>query len=364
MSIHPFLLAAAATLSLSAPAVAQTADALKVIEIDVEGGAATLYVTPQGHSLLVDTGWPAGQGGPRGTADKAAPYVLNSAERIVAAAKAAGLSKLDYVLITHYHLDHVGGVPDLVKLIPVGTVIDHGNNHEFPPPGAPQAALTGASATLYPAYLKAIEGIARRSVAAGDKIDIDDLHITVTNAAGALIPTALAGGGAPGVDCAKAVPKAEDGGDENARSVGLFMTYGTTRIFAGGDSIWNIENALVCPTNRIGPIDLYVANHHGSALSNSPQFLKSIAPRVIAMDNGPAKGGDASSLDSFRMSPRLQGLWQLHKAVNPAVKNEPDAHLVNVPEATDGAAMNIAVGKDGTITVTNGRTGRSETYRR
>ena len=194
MTIRPFLLAAAACALLPVPAVAQSADQLKVIEIDVEGGAATLYVTPQGKSLLVDTGWPAGQGGPRAEAGKEPAFVLNSAERIVAAAKAAGLSKIDYVLITHYHLDHVGGVPDLVKLIPVGTVIDHGANRENPPAGSPPASLTGAPTTLFPAYLEAIKGLTRRSVAPGDMIDIDGLSVTVTNAAGALMPTSLPGG--------------------------------------------------------------------------------------------------------------------------------------------------------------------------
>ncbi len=364
MTLKPLLLAAVLLLPGSAAMAAAPADTLKVIEVDVEGGAATLYVTPQGHSLLVDTGWPAGAGGPNAEPGKQPAYVLNSAERIAAAAKAAGVSKIDYLLITHFHVDHVGGVADLLKLIPVGTVIDHGPNRENPPAGSPPASLTYATSTLYPAYLKAIAGITHRVVTPGDKIDIDDLHLIVTNAAGALIPVALPGGGAPGVGCATAVPKAEDGGDENFRSIGLAMSWGKTRIFAGGDSIWNLETALVCPTNRIGPIDLYVANHHGSGLSNSPAFLRSIAPRVVAVDNGPTKGGDASSFDSFRASPRLQGIWQLHKALNPQVKNEPDAHIVNLPDSPDGAGMDIAVTKDGTITVSNPRTGKSEIYRR
>jgi len=363
MTIRPFLLAAAACALLPVSALAQ-GDQLKVIEVDVEGGAATLYITPQGKSLLVDTGWPAGQGGPRAEAGKAPDFVLNSAERIVAAVKGAGLSKIDYVLITHYHLDHVGGMADLVKLIPVGTVIDHGLNRENPPVGSQPAQLAGAPTTLFPAYLEAIKGLTRRSVGPGDTLDVDDLKVVVTNAAGALIPTALPGGGQPGVECDKAVRKDQDGGDENARSVGLLMTWGTTRIFAGGDSTWNIENALVCPTNRIGPIDLYVANHHGSDLSNSPAFVKSISPRVIAVDNGPTKGGDGASLDTFRTSPRLQALWQLHKNVRAVDKNEPEARLVNIPEAPDGAPMPILVRKDGTIIVSNPRTGKSETYKR
>src|SRR5262249_33875703 len=84
--------------------------------IDVEGGQATLFLTPMGESLLIDTGWD-GFGG-------------RDADRIVAAAKDAGISKIDYVLITHYHSDHVGGVMQLAARIPVGAFIDHGDNME------------------------------------------------------------------------------------------------------------------------------------------------------------------------------------------------------------------------------------------
>lgn len=80
------------------------------------GGQATLFVTPDGESLLIDTGWPDNEG--------------RDADRIVAIAKRAGLSRINYVLITHYHADHVGGLPQLVARIPVDTVIDHGENRE------------------------------------------------------------------------------------------------------------------------------------------------------------------------------------------------------------------------------------------
>src|SRR5213080_2156005 len=90
--------------------------ALQIYFVDVEGGQATLFVTPEGNSLLVDTGWPGNDG--------------RDADRIVAAAKLAGISKIDYLLVTHFHSDHVGGVPQLVARIPVGAFIDHGENRE------------------------------------------------------------------------------------------------------------------------------------------------------------------------------------------------------------------------------------------
>ena len=72
--------------------------------VDVEGGAATLFVTPEGKSLLVDTGWPAGMGGARAVAG--APPQPSSADRIVAAAHKLGINRIDYLLISHYHVDH------------------------------------------------------------------------------------------------------------------------------------------------------------------------------------------------------------------------------------------------------------------
>ena len=90
--------------------------ALQIYFVDVEGGQATLFVTPDGDSLLIDTGWPGFDG--------------RDADRIVAAAKAAGIGKIDYVLITHFHMDHVGGAPQLAERIPIGTFIDHGENRE------------------------------------------------------------------------------------------------------------------------------------------------------------------------------------------------------------------------------------------
>ena len=118
-------------------------DKLLIESIDVEGGAATLYITPEHRSLLIDSGWSADIGAKD----------PDSAQRIIASARRHGLSKLDYVLITHYHVDHVGGVPELLSQFPVGTVLDHGPNRETPAPDSPPTAAAFQPVALYPKYL-------------------------------------------------------------------------------------------------------------------------------------------------------------------------------------------------------------------
>ena len=128
---------------------------LQIYFIDVEGGQATLLVSPSGQSVLIDTGWPGYEG--------------RDADRIVAAAHQAGLKQLDYVLITHYHRDHVGGVPQLADGIKIGTLIDHGPNLED----------SEVTRTDYAAYEKAIAGHAHVVVKPGWGLPIKGIEVRI-----------------------------------------------------------------------------------------------------------------------------------------------------------------------------------------
>ena len=345
---------AALALGTVAPAsgAAASHDTLRMMLVDVEGGSAALYVTPEGHSLLVDTGWPRGMGGPRVPA-ATTPPPTSSAERIVRAAKSLGLSRIDYVLVTHYHVDHVGGVADLLALMPVGTFVDHGPNRETPPPGATPAQLATATVTLYPAYLAAIAGRKHIVLPAGGQLRIDGLALTAVDSDGALIAKALPDGGEPGVGCDRTTTKTADGGEENPRSIGFLATWGKARIVSLGDTTWNMENRLVCPIDLIGRVDLMVATHHGSELSNSPALLNTLAPRIIVVANGPIKGGDAASFDNAMATPRIKEYWQLHYATRSVPnKNAPPERIANPVTAVDAAnPLRIAVERSGEVTV-------------
>src|ERR1700722_316138 len=209
---------------------------LEVYFVDVEGGQATLFVTPEGQSLLIDTGWPGNAG--------------RDADRIVAAAKKAGLSRIDFLLITHYHIDHAGGVPQLFAKIPVGTFIDHGANRE------PDNRETEESWDAYQQLLSSQH--AKRIIAkVGDILPIEGLHVEVVSADGALLQKPLPGAGAENSACKNTETRPLDQ-TENARSLGTMLTFGKVRILDLGDLTWNKELELVCPTNKLGIVDIFI----------------------------------------------------------------------------------------------------------
>jgi beta-lactamase superfamily II metal-dependent hydrolase len=315
-----------------------TAKHLLIYAIDVEGGQATLLVSPTGASLLVDTGWPGNDG--------------RDAGRIQEAMRDAGITRIDHVLITHFHVDHVGGAPELVKRAPIGEFLDHGENRE-------DSDITRRD---YAAYLKAVEGKPRRIVHPGDTINIPGMDTIVITADGEHIASVQGVKAEPNPNCATE-PKWGLDLTENPRSAGILVTLGKFRFLDLGDLTKAKEIPLVCPVNLLGTVDLYLVNHHGFNQSNSKAFVDAIRPRVAIMDNGAHKAGSPEAWQTVHESPGLEDLWMLHTAEDSdAAHNSPADRIANMKGGADGAWLKVVASPDGSFSVTNARTGLTKSY--
>jgi beta-lactamase superfamily II metal-dependent hydrolase len=311
-------------------------DSLQIYFVDVEGGQATLVVTPAGKSLLIDTGWPG--------------FNSRDADRIAAAAKDAGVTQIDYLLITHYHRDHVGGVAQLAQRMKIGTFVDHGPNLE-------NAAVTRED---YAAYLKQLKGHPHLVAKAGDRIPVPGLEVRALSSGGNTVPGT---GHLPKNPLCAAEPDPTADPTENARSLGVMITLGKFRFLDLGDLTRKKELALACPANLVGTVDLFLVTHHGGDSSNPKALVWAMQPRVAVINNGPRKGAAPAAWQTVHDAPGLQDLWQLHYAMEGGRDhNAPEGHIANLEEKCSGKFIQATAKADGSFVVRNSRTGKQKTY--
>ncbi len=337
--MHPRLALAALYLLLPAACLHAASGDLTAWFIDVEGGQSTLFLTPAGQSVLIDTGFPGNNG--------------RDADRIVAAAKDAGIKQIDYLLITHFHADHVGGVPALAERLPIRNFIDHGDTVEHTPAGQ----------KLYDDYRKETAKGNHIVVKPGDKLPIQGLDWTIVSAAGKVIGKPLPEAGKANPFCAAFKPKDADP-TENAQSTGSVIALGRFRAVDLGDLTWNKEADLMCPNNKVGQVDLYIVSHHGLDISGSPALVHALRPKVAIMDNGEHKGGTVEAWDTIRQSPGILDIWQLHfSAAGGKDHNASEKMIANMSADHDaGNYLKLIAHSDGHFEVTNPRTGFTKKY--
>jgi competence protein ComEC len=330
-------LVAAAIVAVVLPA--RAARTLDIYFIDVEGGQSTLMVTPAGESLLVDTGYEGNNG--------------RDAGRILAAARDAGIKQIDYLLLTHFHPDHIGGLPELAQQIPIRTFVDHGTMAE------PTTANPAGEKHAFDAYL-AVKKARHVEPKPGDRLPLKGLEVVVVSSAGATIVKPLSGAGAATPGCPQA-PRPAQNATENPRSTGVHVRYGRFRFIDLGDLSGPPLHALFCPANLLGPADVYLVPHHGGADVSEPAYLAAVAPRVAIMNNGAIKGGSREAFATLHNASRLDDVWQVDKSRTEGAQNFADERIANLDETT-GHWLKVSANEDGSFQVTNGRTGKSKTY--
>jgi beta-lactamase superfamily II metal-dependent hydrolase len=329
--MNQILHSAAFALVLVAVAYSQPKPLL-VYAIDVEGGQSTLIVSPSGQSLLIDTGWSGFNG--------------RDADRIVAASKAAGITQLDYVLITHYHRDHVGGVPQLAERMKIGTFIDHGPNQED----------SDVTRQDYGAYEKVVAGHKHLVVKPGERLPIKGINVLVLTAAGNHISKPLHSAGQSNPFCAsEPMPSADT--TENAHSLGVLITYGKFRMLDLGDLTKDKELELACPRNLIGTVNLFIVTHHGFDQSNAKALVTAIHPEAAIIDNGAHKGASPEAWQTVHDVVGPDHLWQLHYAVDGGSTHNVDGKYIANPDENHDAAREIKTlaNADGTFLIINSR---------
>jgi beta-lactamase superfamily II metal-dependent hydrolase len=331
-------------------AAAQPADrgrGLEINFIDVMGGAATLVVTPERESILIDSGWP-------GLRDRDPRRIVHVLKDL------AGCDHLDHLVTTHWHTDHYGGVEGLSRLVRIDHFWDRGLPEDETPgldfPDGPKP-----NDPLGVAYRAASRG-KRKALKVGDSLPLKTACALVLASGGRVIDPAQRFGQSGDLPanplCASAPPDLPIDPSDNARSLAILFSLGRFDFFDAGDLTWNVEKKLVCPIDLIGKVDLYQVTHHGMDISNHPTLVQTVAPTVAIMNNGPRKGGAPGTVKLLRSIPTIEAAYQLHRnaATGPedntsteliANKDQAGGTIIRVLVEPDGGRFTVQIGEDG-----------------
>lgn len=316
--------------------------------VDSEGGGSTLIVTPLDETILIDSGNPGGR----------------DSKRIVQVLReVAGLSRIDHLITTHFHLDHFGGAAEIAQEVPIGTVYDNGIPERNPD--------NNPNDTRFPLLIKPyreMQAKARVTLKPGDTVPLRTkpgspaLRVRFIGGRQQFVPAQAPGDANPRCAEARAVDKDLS---DNANSVVTLVEFGGFRYLNCGDLTWNTEADLVCPQNRIGTVDVFQVNHHGLDVSNNPLLIQSIAPTVSIMNNGPRKGCGPKTFAALRATPSIQAMYQVHRNVQAGVDGNTAADMIaNAEEKCSAQHLRLAVAEDGgSYTVRVPSTGHQRTFK-
>ena len=344
MRIRPFLAFLALFLVTTQSFADKKNGRLDIYFIDVEGGAATLFVTPAGESLLIDSGYPDNNGRDR-------KRILNTVRKV------AGLKRIDHAAVTHWHRDHYGNHAALASLIKIGTFWDR---------GIPDALREDRQfVTRIADYRRASENKSK-ALKPGDTLPLKSgktkLSVTIVTASRKVIKNT----GKPNPYAKLHKPKPRDASD-NAASLSFLLKFGDFKFLCCGDLTWNVEAKLVTPNNPLGQVDLFMVTHHGLPTSNNPALVLAVDPIVAVMCNGPTKGGHPETIKTLRRVKSMQHWYQLHRNIK-LKKDEqtPPQFIANTGRTSDckGTLIKASIAADGkSYTVQIGVDGKPRTYR-
>ena len=316
---------------------------LDIYFIDVEGGAATLFVTPAGESLLIDSGYPDNNGRDRNR-------ILTVAREV------AGLDHIDHAAVTHWHGDHYGNHAALSTEIDILTFWDR---------GIPDTLSEDRDFESSIADYRAATQNQSKTLRAGDFLPLKSgsapLSVRIVTASREVIPNE----GPPNPFAARHIARPRDDSD-NAASLSFLLEFGAFRFLCCGDLTWNVEAKLMTPNNPIGNIDMFMVTHHGLPSSNSPVLVLAVDPVVAVMCNGPTKGGHTQTISTLREAKSLKHIYQLHRNIElDAGEQTPAEFIANRGRTADcqGVYVKASVAADGnTYTVQVGARGKQRNY--